>query len=84
MRADRRVHGSDREEVKKKEKAAETGSVSAALLFMRQGQVLRELPSEEWEKHAEYVIAYALYRGGAMQFVELAQQKGKTVLNLAT
>ena len=35
-------------------------------------------------EHSDYVIAYVLYRGGAMQFVELAQQKGKTVLNLAT
>ncbi|MBE5794646.1 MAG: DUF1273 domain-containing protein [Clostridiales bacterium] len=31
-------------------------------------------------EHADYVIAYALYRGGAMQFVELAQKKGKKVV----
>ena len=31
-------------------------------------------------KHADYVIAYALYRGGAMQFVELAQKKGKRIV----
>lgn len=31
-------------------------------------------------EHADVVIAYALYRGGAMQFVELAQKKGKKIL----
>ena len=31
-------------------------------------------------EHADMVIAYALYRGGAMQFVELAQKKGKKIL----
>lgn len=31
-------------------------------------------------EHADYVIAYVLYRGGASQFVELAQRKGKTVV----
>ncbi|MBP3411014.1 MAG: hypothetical protein J6M10_08475 [Clostridia bacterium] len=31
-------------------------------------------------EHANVVIAYALYRGGAMQFVELAQKKGKRIV----
>lgn len=33
-------------------------------------------------ERADYVIAYALYRGGALQFVELAQRKGKKVIFL--
>lgn len=33
-------------------------------------------------EHADYVIAYVLYRGGAMQFVELAQRKGKQIIYL--
>ena len=31
-------------------------------------------------EHADYVIAYVLYRGGAMQCVELAQRNGKQIL----
>lgn len=30
-------------------------------------------------ERSDFVIAYVLYRGGAMQFVELAQRKGKAV-----
>ena len=33
-------------------------------------------------EHADMVIAYVLYRGGAMQFVELAQRKGKRIIYL--
>ena len=32
--------------------------------------------------HADYVIAYVVYRGGASQFAELAKRKGKQVVFL--